>query len=352
MKRMPTFAIDGRRIGAGEPPYVIAELSANHNGSLERALEIIDAAHRAGADAVKLQTYTADTMTIDADTDDFRIEGGLWHGRTLYDLYREAHMPWEWHAPLFERGRKHGMAVFSTPFDETAVDFLETLNTPVYKIASFELLDLPLIRKVAETGKPMILSTGMASHDEIGEAVVTARTAGARDLALLHCVSSYPTPAKESNLQRIGMLAEKFDVPVGLSDHTLDIGVAIAAVALGAALIEKHFTLSRADGGLDSAFSVEPGELAALVRNVGFAAEARGGEGFKRSASEETNRRFRRSIYVVAEIPEGGRLTRENVRVIRPGFGLPPKYYDDVIGKKVVRAVPRGTPLSWALISD
>lgn len=346
----PAFAIDGRRIGAGEKPYVIAELSANHNGSLEHALTIVDAAHEAGADAIKLQTYTADTMTIDVEAPGFRIEGGLWDGRTLYDLYREAHTPWQWHGALFERGRKHGMAVFSSPFDETAVDFLETLNVPAYKIASFELLDIPLIRRAARTGKPMILSTGMANFEEIGEAVAAAREGGARDIALLHCVSAYPTPASEANLQMIGLLAEKFGAVVGLSDHTMGIGVAVAAVASGAALIEKHFTLSRADGGPDSAFSAEPDEMAALVRNVTIASEACRGKDFQRSASEEANRTFRRSLYVVTDVAAGGTLTRENVRAIRPGFGLPPKHYDEVMGRRVSRAVTRGTPLSWDII--
>jgi N-acetylneuraminate synthase len=352
MSRHQSFAIGGRRIGADERPYVIAEVSANHNGSIDRALDLVDAAHQAGADAVKLQTYTADTMTIDLDTPDFRIRGGLWDGQTLYGLYREAHTPWEWHGPLFERGRKHGMAVFSSPFDETAVDFLETLDAPAYKIASFELLDLPLIRRVARAGKPIIMSTGMASLDEIGEAIGAARDAGAGEIALLHCVSGYPTPANEANLQMIRVLQEKFGMPVGLSDHTLDIGVAVAAVASGAVMIEKHFTLSRADGGPDAAFSAEPDEMAALVRNAGLAAEACRGEGFHRSASEDANRRFRRSLYVVADIPQGGQLTRENIRAIRPGFGLPPKHYDNVLGKRATRAVARGTPLSWDLIGE
>jgi pseudaminic acid synthase len=352
MSENPAFAIAGRRIGAGERPYVIAELSANHNGSLDRALALVDAAKDAGADAIKLQTYTADTMTIDVDAPEFRIEGGLWNGRTLYDLYREAHMPWDWHAPLFERGRQHGIAVFSSPFDETAVDFLEGLDAPAYKIASFELLDLPLIRRVALAGKPMIMSTGMASLAEIGEAVEAAHAAGARDIALLHCVSGYPTPANEANLQMIGILEESFGLPVGLSDHTLDIGVSVAAIASGAVMIEKHFTLSRADGGPDAAFSVEPDELAALVRNTMLAAEACRGEGFVRTASEDLNKCFRRSLYVVADIPPGGCLTRHNVRAIRPGFGLPPKYIDEVIGKRASRALPRGTPLSWDLIGD
>jgi N-acetylneuraminate synthase len=347
---LKTFSIAGRRIGPGERPYVIAELSANHNGSLDRALAVIDAAKQAGADAVKLQTYTADTMTIDVDAPGFRIEGGLWDGRTLYDLYREAHTPWEWHPVLFARGRELGLTVFSTPFDESAVDFLESLDAPAYKIASFELLDLPLIERVARTGKPIIISTGMANLDEIGEAVAAARSSGAREIALLHCVSGYPTPASEANLQMMRVLADKFDAVVGLSDHTLDIGVAIAAVACGARLIEKHFTLSRAAGGPDSAFSAEPEEMAALVHNVALAAEACRGEGFHRAPSEEANRMFRRSLYIVEDVPAGGLLSKQNMRAIRPGFGLPPKYYDQLLGKPMKRAAKRGTPLSWDMM--
>jgi N-acetylneuraminate synthase len=329
---------------------VIAELSANHNGSLDRALALVDAAKEAGADAIKLQTYTADTMTIDVDAPEFRIEGGLWDGWTLYQLYRDAHTPWDWHKPLFTRGQDLGLAVFSSPFDATAVDFLETLDAPAYKIASFEVVDLPLIRRIAATGKPMIMSTGLANLDEIGEAIGAARGAGARQIALLHCVSGYPTPAGDANLQMIKLLAERFGVPVGLSDHTLDIGVAVASVAVGACIIEKHFTLARADGGVDSAFSLEPGELSALVRNTAMAAEACRGQGFQRPPSEEGNRVFRRSLYVVADVPAGGKLTPENVRAIRPGWGLPPKFYDEVIGRPLKQATRRGTPLSWDLI--
>lgn len=346
-----SFAIAGRRIGSGERPYVIAEMSGNHNGSLDRAIAILESAQQAGADAVKLQTYTADTMTIDVDGPGFRIEGGLWHGRTLYDLYREAHTPWDWHAPLFKRGRQLGIAVFSSPFDSTAVDLLEKLDAPAYKVASFEIVDLPLIRRIARTGRPMIMSTGMANLEEIQEALAAARAAGAREIALLHCVSGYPTPAADANLHMIKVLANTFDVVVGLSDHTTDIGVAVAAAAHGAALIEKHVTLSRADGGPDAAFSAEPAELAALVRNAALAAEAsHPGGTFHRAASEEQNRVFRRSLYIVEDVPAGGVLTEKNMRAIRPGFGLPPKFYDQLLGKRLKQAAKRGTPLSWDLI--
>ncbi len=344
------FAIAGRRIGPGERPYIIAEMSGNHNGQFERAMAILEAAKEAGADALKLQTYTADTMTIDIDGPGFQIEGGLWNGRTLYNLYREAYTPWEWHAPLFKRGRQLGIAVFSSPFDFTAVDLLEKLDAPAYKIASFEIIDLPLIRRVARVGRPIIISTGMANLEEIREAVETAREAGARDIMLLHCVSGYPTPAVDANLPMIKLLAETFDVMVGLSDHTNDIGVAVAAVASGATVIEKHVILSRADGGPDAAFSAEPAELAALVRNTALAAEACSGGGFRRAPSEEANRAFRRSLYVVDDIPVGGVLNEMNMRAIRPGFGLAPKYYDQLLGKRVSRAVKRGTPVSWDLI--
>jgi pseudaminic acid synthase len=346
-----SIQIGNRRVGEDAKPYVIAELSANHNGSLDHALAIMDAAAKAGADAVKLQTYTADTMTIDARGPGFQIQGGLWDGRSLYELYEEAHTPWDWHEALFKRGRELGVDVFSSPFDDTAVDFLERFKPPAYKIASFEIIDLPLIRYVARTKKPMIISTGMASLAEIHEAVSAAREAGAGEIALLHCVSGYPTPASDAHLHMISLLAESFNVPVGLSDHTLDIGVAIAAVARGAVIIEKHFALARADGGPDGAFSAEPDELAALVRNVSLAMEACRGGGFQRSGSEERNRAFRRSLYVVKDVPAGGTLSVDNMRAIRPGYGLPPKFYDTLLGKQVTRAVTRGTPISWDLIA-
>jgi len=345
-----TIAIAGRRIGAGEPPFVIAELSANHNGSLDRALSIMDAAKQAGADAVKIQTYTADTITIDHDGPGFNIEGGLWSGKTLYALYEEAHTPWDWHPALFAKGRELGLVVFSSPFDASAVDFLETLKAPAYKIASFELIDLPLIHKCATTGKPLVMSTGMADLKEIGEAVEAARAAGAREIVLLHCTSGYPTPPEDSDLRTIPHLASAFGVPVGLSDHTPGIGAALAAVALGASVIEKHFTLSRADGGPDSAFSLEPAELAALCANTRVAWQALGGVRYDKTASERGNVQFRRSLYVVADMKAGEALTAKNLRSIRPGYGLAPKFYDMLLGKRVNRDVTRGTPMSWDLL--
>jgi pseudaminic acid synthase len=342
-----TITIDGRRIGAGEPPYIVAELSANHSGSLDRALAIIDAAKAAGADAVKLQTYTADTLTIDHDSADFRIEGGLWDGRSLYELYQEAFTPWEWHEALFKRAKSLGMSVFSTPFDDTAVDFLENLQVPAYKIASFELIDLPLVRKVAATGKPTIISTGMASPTEIDETVEVFKQAGGRDLVLLHCVSGYPTPPDQSNLRRIPELAATYDCAIGLSDHTLGTEVAIASVVLGACLIEKHFTLRRADGGPDSAFSLEPDQLSALTSGARNAFDALGAGGTQRSAAEQASMAFRRSIYVVKDVAAGEVLTRDNVRIIRPGFGLAPKHFPDVLGKRASRPLSRGERLSW-----
>lgn len=345
-----TISIAGRRIGAGEPPFVIAELSANHNGSLARALAVMEAAKKAGADAVKIQTYTADTITIDHDGPGFRIEGGLWAGKTLHALYEEAHTPWDWHPALFAKGRELELTVFSSPFDASAVDFLETLNAPAYKIASFELVDLPLIRKCAGTGKPLVMSTGMADLKEIGEAVEAARGAGAREIVLLHCTSGYPTPPEDSDLHTIPHLAGAFGTPVGLSDHTPGIGAAVAAVALGACVIEKHFTLSRADGGPDSAFSLEPVELETLCTNARIASQALGVIRYDKTASERGNAQFRRSLYVVADMKAGEALTAKNLRSIRPGFGLPPKFYDLLLGKRVNRDVKRGTPMSWDLL--
>ena len=339
---MTPFAIDGRVIDGGHTPYVIAELSGNHNGSLARALELIDACARAGADAVKLQTYTADTITLDHDGPEFVISGGLWDGRKLYDLYQEAHTPWDWHEVLFERARSHGLHCFSSPFDPTAVDFLEGLGAPAYKIASFEIVDLPLIQKAASTGKPMIISTGMANADEIAEAVATARQAGAGGIALLHCVSGYPTPAEEANLARIAHLAAQHQCVVGLSDHTLGTAVPVAAVALGAALIEKHVTIARADGGPDAAFSLEPDELAALVSGARTAWVARGSADCELAGSEAGNVMFRRSLYAVQDIAKGETFNAHNVRSIRPGNGpLPPKLLPEILGQRAVRDIKR-----------
>jgi N-acetylneuraminate synthase len=350
MPKPMSMSIAGRRIGPDEPPYVIAELSANHNGDIERAFAIMDAAKAAGADAVKLQTYTPDTITIDHDGPGFRIEEGPWRGRTLHDLYREAHMPWPWHAPLFARARELGLAIFSSVFDETSVDLLEELGTPAYKIASFEMIDLPLIERAARTGKPLIISTGMASREEIADAVAAARRGGATDLALLYCVSGYPTPAAEANLRTIPDLAASFGTVVGLSDHSLGIGVAVAGVALGAAIIEKHVTLRRADGGPDSGFSLEPDELAALCAGCRDAHAALGAVRYGGKASESTSKLHRRSIYAVADIAQGEALTEQNVRSIRPGFGLAPKHMPEILGRPAARSIARGTPISWDLL--
>jgi pseudaminic acid synthase len=343
--------IAGRQLGVGCRPYVIAEMSGNHNGDINRAFDLMNMAKSSGADAVKLQTYTADTMTIDVDLPDFRIKGGLWDGRNLYELYQEAQTPWDWHALLFAKGRELGFTVFSTPFDETAVKLLEGLGAPAYKIASFELVDLELIRCVAATGKPTIMSTGMGTPDEIEEAVQTFRDADGKDLVLLHCVSGYPSPADQSNLLRIPRLSEKYGCPVGLSDHTLGIAVAIAATSLGACVIEKHVTLARADGGPDAAFSLEPQELEGLVRGVATAFSALGTGSEQRAEVEKENTIFRRSIYAVRDIRQDEILSRANVRVIRPGFGLAPKHLPQVVGRKAKRSIPRGTALQWDMVS-
>lgn len=344
-----TFRIGDRQVGAGQPPYVIAELSGNHNGELARALALIDAAAAAGADAIKLQTYTADTMTIDCDRPEFTIRGGLWDGNTLYRLYQEAHTPWEWHAALFQRAREHQMGVFSTPFDESAVDFLETLAAPAYKIASFELTDLPLIARAARTGKPLIISTGMGSLEEIAAAVDTAQRNGAGGIALLHCVSAYPAPVADINLATMPDLAQRYGVAAGLSDHTMGGDVAIAAAALGACIIEKHFTLRRADGGPDSAFSMEPEEFAAMARGCRTAWTALGHVSHEREASETGNVQFRRSLYFVRDVAPGAVITRDDVRAIRPGHGLPPGEIGRVLGRKARIAISRGTPVGEAM---
>jgi pseudaminic acid synthase len=344
------FQIGDRPIGPGHPPYVIAELSGNHNGEIARAIDLIDAAKLAGADAVKLQTYTADTMTIEHDGPGFRIQGGLWDGRSLHELYQEAHTPWDWHPTLFAHARKIGIDCFSSPFDFTAVDLLESLGAPAYKIASFEIVDTPLIGKVAKTGKPLIISTGMADDGEISDAVAAAREDGVGAVALLHCVSGYPTPAKDANLARIPALAQRYKCPIGLSDHSLGIEVALAGVALGACIVEKHLTLLRKDGGPDAAFSLEPGEFAALVKGIRTAHEALGRADYGRAASERPNVVFRRSLYAVKDIAAGETLTSENVRSIRPGHGLAPKHLSKVLGRHARLAIRRGTPMSFDLI--
>jgi len=347
-----TIHIGNHAVGLGKPPYIVAELSANHGGSLTRALEVMTAAKRAGANAIKLQTYTAETITIDHDGPGFVVEGGLWHGRRLYDLYEEAHTPWEWHEALFAKGRELGIPVFSTPFDETAVEFLERFDLPAYKVASFELLDLPLVRCVAATGKPVIMSTGMATPEEIAQSVDAFRGVGGRDLVLLHCVSGYPTPVEQSNLRRIPRLASEFGCPVGLSDHTLGTDVAIAAVALGACMIEKHFTLRRADGGPDAAFSLEPKELESLTRGARAAFAALGSGGEKRAEVEKANVVFRRSIYVVRDMAAGEPFTRDNIRIIRPGHGLAPRYFPEILGRCARQPLKRGTALSWDAVDS
>lgn len=342
---MTSIQIAGRAIGPDHPPYVIAELSANHNGSLNTALRIVEAAKQAGADAVKLQTYRPDTITLDCDSEDFRISGGLWDGRTLYELYEEAHMPWEWHKPLFDHARSLGITIFSSPFDTTAVDLLEDLNAPAYKIASFEAVDLPLIRYAAGTGKPLIISTGMADAEEIAEAIAAARDGGCRELAILHCVSGYPAPPEDYNLRTIPDMIERFGLVTGLSDHTLDNTTAIASVALGASIIEKHFTLDRSGGGPDDSFSLEPAELAALCRGAKTAWQALGRVDYGRKSSEQGNVQFRRSLYFVKDLKAGDVITADAVRSVRPGYGLPPKYLEAVIGKIVLQDVSRNSPV-------
>lgn len=341
-----SVSIGNRKIGKSYPPYVIAELSANHNGEIERAFRIIEKAKQAGADAIKLQTYTQDTLTIDCNYDDFQIRGGLWDGLTLYELYRDAHMPWEWHKPLFEKAEELDITIFSSPFDCSAVDLLEDLNAPAYKIASFEAVDLPLIKYVANTGKPMIISTGMSNEIEIEEAIECAYSNGCKDLIVLHCVSGYPAPADQYNLRTIPDLASRFNVITGLSDHTIDNATAIASVALGACVIEKHVTLDRNGGGVDDSFSLEPKELASLCRDARIAWQSLGRINYARTEAEKGNVKFRRSLYVVKDIKAGEIFTTKNVRSIRPGFGLPPKMLDSIIGKISIRDIKSGTALS------
>lgn len=345
-----TITIAGREIGPGQRPYVICELSGNHNGSLARALKMVEAAANTGCDAIKLQTYTPDTLTIDAQSPDFLIKGGLWDRRTLYDLYREAYTPYEWHEALFAKAAECGVTMFSTPFDETAADLLEQLGAPAYKIASFEVVDLELIAYVARKGKPMIISTGLANLGEIEAAVKTARENGCVDLILLHCISSYPAPSSDSNLRTMPHLGEAFNVVVGLSDHTHGTATSVAAVALGGSVIEKHFTISRADGGPDAAFSLEPDEFSRLCEDCANAWASLGVVSYDVKAAERGSLTFRRSLYVVADIDQGELFTRKNIRCIRPGFGLPPSDIASVLGKTAKIALTRGTALSWDMI--
>jgi N-acetylneuraminate synthase len=350
---MTDIVVAGRRIGPSHAPYIVAEMSGNHNQSLERALQIVDAAAATGAHALKIQTYTADTMTIDIREGEFFISDSksLWQGESLYKLYQQAYTPWEWHKPIFDRCRERGIVGFSTPFDESAVDFLQELDVPCYKVASFENTDLPLVRKIAATGKPMIISTGMATAAELDETVRAARQSGCKDLILLKCTSTYPATPENTNISTIPHMRGLFRCQVGLSDHTMGIGVSVASVAFGATLIEKHFTLRRADGGVDSAFSMEPEEMKALVTETGRAWQALGAVSYGPTAAEEVSTTYKRSLYIVRDLKAGEVLGSDNVRAIRPGLGLPPKYLDSVLGMRVSKDVKRGTPVSWALFS-
>jgi len=349
-----TINIGGREVGPARAPFVIAEMSGNHNGSRERALEIVDVAARAGAHALKLQTYTADTLTLDIADGDFFIgdEGSPWKGVSLHELYRQAHTPWEWHEPIMARARERGLVCFSSPFDETALEFLERLQAPAYKVASFEIVHLPLIRAVAATGKPLILSTGMATVEEIGEAVEAARSAGCRQIILLKCTSAYPASPRESNVLAVPELRRLFDCQVGLSDHTPGVGAAVAAVAHGATVIEKHVTLRRADGGVDSAFSLEADELRTLVVETERAWQSLGVPKLEPTESEKRSLVFRRSLYIAEDLQSGDRLTKRNLRIVRPGYGLAPRHYESLLGRRVVRAVKRGTRMSWDLVEE
>lgn len=344
--------IDSRRIGLGSAPFIIAEMSGNHNQSLDRALEIVDAVAKSGAHALKLQTYTPDTMTLDFSGGDFFIsdENSLWKGRSLYELYREAHTPWEWHKPIFDHARKLGLIVFSTPFDETAVDFLEELDAPCYKVASFENTDIPLIKKIAATGKPMLISTGMATVAELDETVRTARESGCNEIALLKCTSTYPATPENTNILTIPHMRGLFGCEVGLSDHSMGLGVSVASVVLGATVIEKHFTLDRQSGGVDSTFSLEPAEMKSLVEETERAWLALGAIQYGPTEKEKKSIVFRRSLYITRNLNEGDTLSGNNVRAIRPGNGMPSRYLDIILGKKINRKVKKGTPLSWSLI--
>jgi pseudaminic acid synthase len=348
---MKDFSIEHCTVGAGHRPFIIAEMSGNHNQSLQRALEIVDAAAATGVHALKIQTYTADTMTLDIAEGEFFIEdkNSLWQGKSLYQLYEEAHTPWDWHKPIFDRARELGMVPFSTPFDDTAVDFLEDLNNAVYKIASFENTDIPLIKKVAATGKPMIMSTGMATLEELEESVTAARDAGCKDLVLLKCTSTYPATPENTNIITINDLRDRFRCHAGLSDHTMGIGVSIASVALGASVIEKHFTLNRADGGVDSSFSMQPDEMKMLVIETERAHQALGKVTYGPTDKEKASLVYRRSLYITRDMQAGDVITKDNMRAIRPGYGLPPKHYADILGKKISRNLKAGTPVSFEL---
>lgn len=344
------ITIDNRKIGSNFPPYVIAELSANHNGDLSRAFKILEMAKACGADAIKLQTYTQDTLTIDCDKPDFLIKDGLWKDRSLYDLYAEAHMPWHWHKPLFDKAKDLNITIFSSPFDRSAVDYLEELDCPAYKIASFEAIDLPLIEYVAKTGKPMIISTGMADANEIKEAIQTARNAGCKELVVLHCVSGYPAPLADYNLATIRDISNRFNVIAGLSDHTIDNVTAVTSVVLGASVIEKHVTLDRSGGGPDDSFSLEKDDLMALCKDARSAWEALGSVNYERKASEKNNTIFRRSLYFMTDLPKGAIVTQDNIRSIRPGHGAAPKHITKFLGKKIKKDVQYGDPATLDLI--
>ncbi|MBU4434809.1 MAG: pseudaminic acid synthase [Alphaproteobacteria bacterium] len=350
MTASPAISIAGRQIGADHSPYVICELSGNHNGSLERCLTMVDAAAATGCDAIKIQTYTADTITLDVDRPEFRIQGGLWDGRTLYELYQEAQTPFEWHAAIFERARQRGVTIFSSPFDETAVDLLDDLGAPAFKIASFEAVDIPLIQYAASKGKPLIISTGMANLQEIEAARDAALNAGAAGVLLLHCVSSYPATFADANVRTVADMARRFGCPIGLSDHTPGTAASVAAVAVGACAVEKHFTLARADGGPDAAFSLEPTEFKALVDDCKNAWASLGAANYDLLGSERGNLLFRRSLYVTADVKAGQPLTRANVRSVRPGNGLPPVALDKVLTGKAARDLTRGEPLDWSMV--
>jgi len=347
-----SLKINGREIGELYAPYVIAEVSANHNGSIDAARKIIEVAKKSGADAVKLQTYRPDTITMDIDTEDFMINGGLWAGKSLYELYESAHMPWEWHKPLFDFARNLDITIFSSPFDKTAVDFLEDLNAPAYKIASFEAIDTNLIKYVAGTRKPMIISTGMANDEEIQDAINAAYEGGCKELAILHCVSGYPAPAEDYNLKTIPDMQSRYGIPIGLSDHTIGNSTAIAAVALGACIVEKHVTLDRHGGGPDDSFSLEPTELMSLCKEINAVWGALGTINYERKSSEKDNAKFRRSLYFVEDMTAGETIQERHIKSIRPGYGLPPKYYGKILGKIVKKNVTKGTRVSWDFINS